>query len=147
MSKLHLCDDALLQQRQRYEEPDLPSAMVVTNTSSFEVNKRSDGIQPPDPDSKITKEIQEDGSFGSLLLAIRAPCGRRYQQHFDPSDALWKVGASAEARYGTRYGEVSVETMDVPRRTFTDMDMTLGQCGIVNRSVLCISQTDSEVEQ
>ncbi|XP_053173970.1 UBX domain-containing protein 10 [Scomber japonicus] len=115
---------------------------------SFEVNKRSDGIQPPpDPDTKITKEIQEDGSFGSLLLAIRAPCGRRYQQHFDPSDALWKVRASAEARYGTRYGEVSVETMDVPRRTFTDMDMTLGQCGIVNRSVLCISQTDSEVEQ
>ncbi|CAK6975383.1 UBX domain-containing protein 10 [Scomber scombrus] len=141
MSKLHLCDDALLQQRQRYEEPDLPSAMVVTHT------KRSDGLQPPDPDTKITKKIQEDGSFGSLLLAIRAPCGRRYQQHFDPSDALWKVRASAEARYGTRYGEVSVETMDVPRRTFTDMDMTLAQCGIVNRSVLCISQTDSEVEQ
>ncbi|XP_062283136.1 UBX domain-containing protein 10 [Scomber scombrus] len=115
MSKLHLCDDALLQQRQRYEEPDLPSAMVVTHSS--------------------------------LLLAIRAPCGRRYQQHFDPSDALWKVRASAEARYGTRYGEVSVETMDVPRRTFTDMDMTLAQCGIVNRSVLCVSQTDSEVEQ
>ncbi|XP_044206315.1 UBX domain-containing protein 10 [Thunnus albacares] len=148
MSKLHLSDDALLQQR--HEEPDLPSSMAVTQTSSPEVDKRADGPQPHDPESKTTRELQEDsssaGTTGNLLLAIRAPCGRRFQQHFDPTDALRMVRASAEARYGTRYGEVSIETMDVPRRTFTDMDMTLAQCGILNRSVLCISQTDSEVE-
>uniref|UniRef100_A0A3B4XYE5 UBX domain protein 10 n=1 Tax=Seriola lalandi dorsalis TaxID=1841481 RepID=A0A3B4XYE5_SERLL len=82
------------------------------------------------------------GACGSLLLAIRAPCGRRFQQHFEPTDTLLMVRASAEARYGARYGEASIETMDVPRRSFTDMDMTLAQCGILNRSVLCISQND-----
>lgn len=140
MSKLSLSDDAFLQQKQRHEEPDLPSAMAA------------DGSKPPDPEAKMSKELpQEDsssaaGAAGGLLLAIRAPCGRRFQQHFDPADALRMVRASAEDRYATRYGEVSIETMDVPRRTFTDMDMTLAQCGILNRSVLCISQNDSEVE-
>lgn len=135
MSTLHLSDDGLLQQSHRYEEPDLTSAMPSTYTSS------------PDPDSKMTKELQKCSYFGGLLLVIRAPCGGRYQQLFDPLDPLHKVAASAEARYGTKYGEVIIETMDVPRKTFTDMDMTLAQCGIMNRSVLCISQTDSEVEQ
>lgn len=137
MSKLSLSDDAFLQQKQRHEEPDLPSAMAA------------DGSKPPDPEAKMSEELpQEDSSSaaGGLLLAIRAPCGRRFQQHFDPADALRMVRASAEDRYATRYGEVSIETMDVPRRTFTDMDMTLAQCGILNRSVLCISQNDSEVE-
>ncbi|KAM7405208.1 hypothetical protein PAMP_012488 [Pampus punctatissimus] len=154
MSKLYLSNDAFLQQRKRHEEPHFPSAMAVTHTSSPEVHKRADEPQPPDPEAKVTNELQEGissaGTTGSLLLAIRAPCGRRFQQHFDPTDPLQKVRASAEARYGTmygtRYGEVAIETMDVPRRTFTDMDMTLAQCGILNRSVLCISQIDSEEE-
>lgn len=85
---------------------------------------------------------------GSLLLAIRTPCGRRFQQHFEPTDTLLMVRASAEARYGARYAEASIETMDVPRRSFADMKLTLAQCGILNRSVLCISQTDgSEVDR
>uniref|UniRef100_A0A8D0CZ07 UBX domain protein 10 n=1 Tax=Sander lucioperca TaxID=283035 RepID=A0A8D0CZ07_SANLU len=87
--------------------------------------------------SVITKEA------GSLLLAIRAPCGRRFQQHFEPTDTLLMVRASAELMYGAKYGEASIETMDLPRRTFTDMDVTLAQCGIRNRSVLCISQNGS----
>ncbi|KAM7411297.1 hypothetical protein PAMA_021337 [Pampus argenteus] len=151
MSKLHLFNDAFLQQRQRHEEPHLPSAMAVTHSSGPEVYKRVDEHQPPDPEAKAkTNELQEGsspaGATGSLLLAIRAPCGRRFQQHFDHTDPLQKVRASAEARYGTRYGAVAIETMDVPRRTFTDMDMTLAHCGILNRSVLCISQIDSEEE-
>ncbi|XP_054912894.1 UBX domain-containing protein 10 [Poeciliopsis prolifica] len=76
---------------------------------------------------------------GSLLLAIRAPCGRRFEQYFNPTDTLRAVRASAEARFAATYRKAFIETMDVPRRTFTDMDMTLERCGILNRSVLCIS--------
>ncbi|XP_041800881.1 UBX domain-containing protein 10 [Chelmon rostratus] len=144
-SKLSLADDAILQQRHGHEEPDLKT---VTQISSSEVDKRPDvhfrvWPKPPDPGPVMTKE---GGATGSLLLAIRAPCGRRFQQHFDPTDSLLRVRASAEVRYGANYGDASIETMDVPRRTFADMDMTLAQCGILNRSVLCISQNDSVVE-
>ncbi|XP_022619128.1 UBX domain-containing protein 10 [Seriola dumerili] len=140
MSKLTLSDGAILQQRQRQQEPDLPTAQ----TSTSEGDTRADGPfriwpMPLDPGPVTTKAA---GACGSLLLAIRAPCGRRFQQHFEPTDTLLMVRASAEARYGAKYGEASIETMDVPRRSFTDMDMTLAQCGILNRSVLCISQND-----
>ncbi|KAM4570427.1 UBX domain-containing protein 10 [Fundulus diaphanus] len=84
---------------------------------------------------------------GSLLLAIRAPCGRRFEQLFDPADTLRAVRASAEARFVATYREAFIETMDVPRRTFTDMDMTLARCGILNRSVLCISQNRDRIQQ
>ncbi|XP_054465977.1 UBX domain-containing protein 10 [Anoplopoma fimbria] len=137
MSKLSLSDDAVLQQR--HEEPDPPTVKDVTRTSSSEVGKRA-GPKPPDPGPIMTKEA------GSLLLAIRAPCGRRFQQHFEPTDTLLMVRSSAELMYAAEYGEASIETMDLPRRTFTDMDMTLAQCGILNRSVLCISQNESVEE-
>uniref|UniRef100_A0A667X3B5 UBX domain protein 10 n=1 Tax=Myripristis murdjan TaxID=586833 RepID=A0A667X3B5_9TELE len=96
--------------------------------------------QPSDPGSVVSSETHKESS---LLLAIRAPCSRRFQQHFQPTDTLLTLKASAEARYGTRYEEACIETMDVPRRTFTDLNMTLAQCGILNRSVLCIYQEDS----
>ncbi|KAM4736740.1 UBX domain-containing protein 10 [Anableps anableps] len=83
---------------------------------------------------------------GSLLLAIRAPCGRRFEQHFDPADTLRAVRASAEARFAATYRKAFIETMDVPRKTFTDMDMTLEGCGILNRSVLCISQNSAHIQ-
>ncbi|XP_068589387.1 UBX domain-containing protein 10 [Cebidichthys violaceus] len=141
MSKLSLFGDAVLQQRPRHEEPDLPTVKDVTpQTSSSEVHNRA-GPKPPDPGPIRTKEA------GSLLLAIRAPCGRRFQQHFEPTDTLLTVRASAELRYEAEYGGASIETMDVPRRTFTDMDMSLAQCGILNRSLLCISQDQSVGEK
>ncbi|XP_034392444.1 UBX domain-containing protein 10 [Cyclopterus lumpus] len=133
MSTLSLSDNAVLQQRHRHEELNLPTVKDATQTSRAHVDKTA-GPKPPDPGPIMTKES------GSLLLAIRAPCGRRFQQHFDPTDTLLMVRASAELRYEAEYGEASIETMDVPRRTFTDMGVSLAQCGILNRSVLCISQ-------
>lgn len=114
-----------------------------------ELSLSGDGTQQQrqrrvEPGPTVTKGA---GASGSLLLAVRAPCGRRFQQHFEPTDTLSMVRASAEARFGAKYGEASIETMDVPRRSFTDMDMTLAQCGILNKSVLCISHNNaSEME-
>lgn len=134
MSQLSLSQGAILQgQGYRPQEPDLPS--------SCEGDSRP---KTPGPAPVMTKG---PGAAGSLLLAIRAPCGGRFQQHFDPTDTLLTVRASAEVKFGARYGDAWIETMDVPRRTFTDMDVTLAQCGVVNRSVLCISHSDSVVEQ
>ncbi|KAM3872119.1 UBX domain-containing protein 10 [Diretmus argenteus] len=149
-SKLNLSHNVILQERRGHGQPHLSAVMTraVTCCSSTEVGSVGDAHQgvwpkPPDPGPTVTEVAKGDAS---LLLAIRAPCGSRFQQHFRPTDTLLAVRASAEARYGTSYGEAFVETMDVPRRTFTDMDMTLAQCGIVNKSVLCISQEDSSVE-
>ncbi|KAM6981568.1 UBX domain-containing protein 10 [Tautogolabrus adspersus] len=136
MSKLHLSDDATLQQRQ--EGPHPPRVKASSSARDLQVWPKP----PPDPGPRTTKEASS-----SLLLAIRAPCGRRFQQQFNPEDTLLQVKISAEAMYGVQYAEASVETMDVPRRTFKDMEMTLAQCGIVNRSVLFISHNDSEVEK
>ncbi|KAL6119437.1 ubxn10 [Pungitius sinensis] len=105
----------------------------VPQTSGSEAGGRA-GPKPRDPAPATA------GESGSLLLAIRAPCGRRFEQHFEPTDTLLTVRASAELRYEAQYGGASIETMDVPRRTFADMGMSLAQCGILNRSVLCISQ-------
>ncbi|XP_029363310.1 UBX domain-containing protein 10 [Echeneis naucrates] len=124
MSKLTLSEHA--------EPQDVPSSEGDTRVDG-PLRIRSTHL---DPGPVRTKEA---GPCGRLLLAIRAPCGRRFQQHFETTDTLLMVRASAEVRYGAAYRGASIETMDLPRRRFTDLDMTLAQCGILNRSVLCIS--------
>ncbi|XP_070696454.1 UBX domain-containing protein 10 [Pempheris klunzingeri] len=130
MCELSLCDDA---QRHRHGGSDPPTGQaVIQSNAHLRVRPK-----PPDPGPMATT--------GSLLLAIRAPCGSRFEQHFEPTDTLLAVRASAELRFGATYGDAAIETMDVPRRTLADMEMTLAQCGILNRSVLCISQKDPEL--
>ncbi|XP_061908666.1 UBX domain-containing protein 10 [Entelurus aequoreus] len=94
------------------------------------------GTRSPPPQEEVRAESWCDG--GTLLLAVSAPCGGSFEQHFEPSDPLRVVRDSAEVRFGTRYGEVSIATMDVPRRSFRDLERTLVQCGVHDRSVLCI---------
>lgn len=130
MSNLSLCDSGDAVTTQRHEEAEIQMC------SSGEDSGSDDGNQPPQGAT-----FTETGV--SLLLAIRAPCGRRFQQHFDPTDTLLAVKARAEVMYGTQYEDTCIQTMDVPRRTFTDMDMTLEQCGILSRTLLCICQNDA----
>ncbi|XP_068180386.1 UBX domain-containing protein 10 [Antennarius striatus] len=134
VSSLSLNHDVL---QQRPKKPDLPDVIQI---SSSEVHKVVHPT-PLDPGSEMSKDL-----FGSLLLAIRAPCGRRFQQRFEPTDTLLQVRSSAEVRYGASYKGAAIETVEVPRRSFTAMDLTLAQCGISNRSVLCISHRESEVD-
>lgn len=129
-------------ERKRSEvSPGLDAAMsnlslsgdAVQMCSSAEDSGSDDGSQRP---------LGATETAACLLLAIRAPCGRRFQQHFDPTDTLQAVKVRAEVMYGTQYGDACIQTMDVPRRTFTDMDMTLEQCGILSRTLLSICQND-----
>lgn len=127
MSLLSLSGDAVAPQR--HEEAEIQMCSSGEDSGSDDGNQRPQGAT-----------FTETGP--RLLLAIRAPCGRRFQQHFDPTDTLLAVKTRAEVTYGTQYGDACIQTMDVPRRTFTDMDMTLEQCGILSRTLLCICQDD-----
>lgn len=82
-----------------------------------------------------------------LLLAVRSPSGQRFEHCFKPSDSLQAVLAVAEQKTSSRYKHCSLETMEVPRRTFSDLTRSLHQCGILHKSVLCIhlkEQCDTE---
>ncbi|KFP76907.1 UBX domain-containing protein 10, partial [Acanthisitta chloris] len=75
-----------------------------------------------------------------LLLAVRAPSGQRFEHHFKPSDSLQTVLAVAGDKLLANYQGCSVETMEVPRRSFSDLTKSLHECGILHKSVLCIQQ-------
>ncbi|XP_051961698.1 UBX domain-containing protein 10-like [Xyrauchen texanus] len=73
-----------------------------------------------------------------LLLAIRTPSGQRFKCHFHPTDKLQAVLSAAEAEFGDKFDNCLIDTMDVPRRTFANL--SFAQCGVLNKSVLCISK-------
>ncbi|XP_008936157.1 PREDICTED: UBX domain-containing protein 10, partial [Merops nubicus] len=79
-----------------------------------------------------------------LLLALRSPSGRRFQQLFKPSDSLQQVLAVAGpgGAAGHQHQKSSLETMEVPRRSFPDLRRSLQECGILPRSVLCIRRPE-----
>ncbi|NXR15374.1 UBX10 protein, partial [Semnornis frantzii] len=97
----------------------------------------------------LTSGVEESpGEEPELLLAIRSPSGQRFQHCFKPSDSLQAVLAVAEQKTSSRYKPCSLETMEVPRKTFSDLTRSLHECGILHKSVLCIrlkEQHDTEL--
>lgn len=79
-----------------------------------------------------------------LLLAIRSPSGHRFERHFRPTDSLKAVLVVAEQKNSTVYESCSIETVEVPRRTFSDLTRSLQECAIPHKSVLCIQQERQE---
>ncbi|NXJ17761.1 UBX10 protein, partial [Dicrurus megarhynchus] len=77
-----------------------------------------------------------------VLLAVRSPSGQRFEHHFKPSDSLQTVLAVAGQKLLANYQQCSVETMEVPRRSFSDLTKSLQECGIPHKSVLCIRQDE-----
>ncbi|XP_044134541.1 UBX domain-containing protein 10 [Bufo gargarizans] len=73
-----------------------------------------------------------------LLLAIRSHSGQRFEQFFRPSDTLFTILVAAEEKTGVSCKDCSVESMEIPRRSFTDLSQTLQECRIPNKSVVCI---------
>ncbi|NWW31468.1 UBX10 protein, partial [Panurus biarmicus] len=77
-----------------------------------------------------------------VLLAVRSPSGQRFEHPFKPSDSLQTVLAVAGQKLLANYQHCSVETMEVPRRSFSDLTKSLHECGILPKSVLCIRQDE-----
>uniref|UniRef100_A0A663LIQ5 UBX domain protein 10 n=1 Tax=Athene cunicularia TaxID=194338 RepID=A0A663LIQ5_ATHCN len=73
-----------------------------------------------------------------LLLAIRSPSGQRFEHHFKPTDSLQMVLAVAEQKMSAKYKCCCIETMEMPRRSFSDLRRSLQECGILHKSLLCI---------
>uniref|UniRef100_A0A8C5QAY4 UBX domain protein 10 n=1 Tax=Leptobrachium leishanense TaxID=445787 RepID=A0A8C5QAY4_9ANUR len=90
---------------------------------------------------KVPLNLQEPSDHEPrLLLAIRTHTGQRFERYFRPTDTLHVVLAVAEEKTGTSCKKCSVEAMEVPRRSFPDLHLTLQECGILNKSVLCIQR-------
>lgn len=79
-----------------------------------------------------------------LLLAVRSPSGQRFVRYFRPTDDLQTVITVAEQKNKATYRHCSIETMEVPRRRFSDLTKSLQECGILHKSVLGISQEEGE---
>ncbi|CAL8276268.1 unnamed protein product [Boreogadus saida] len=142
-ARLTLSLNKYKQRRHSHGEPGCYAEKTQTATrSNPEIGRVAPAPnKPPDPDIMESRdETPAVVATDQLLLAIRAPCGRRFQQHFSYADTLQTLITCAEARNETSYSEAFIETMDVPRRSFRRLDMTLSECCIFNRSVLCISQ-------
>ncbi|XP_071304953.1 UBX domain-containing protein 10 [Agelaius tricolor] len=77
-----------------------------------------------------------------VLLAVRSPSGQRFEHHFKPSDSLQTVLAVAGQKLLANYQHCSLETMEVPRRSFSDLTKSLQECRILPKSVLCIRQDE-----
>uniref|UniRef100_A0A8C6CY25 UBX domain protein 10 n=1 Tax=Moschus moschiferus TaxID=68415 RepID=A0A8C6CY25_MOSMO len=108
-----------------------PERRVLVRTERQTSSRAGDLEEPSDQEPR-------------LLLAIRSPSGRRFVRHFRPTDALQTVVAVAEHKNKATYQHCSVETMEVPRRHFSDLSKSLQDCGIPNKSVLGISQEEGE---
>ncbi|XP_077644361.1 UBX domain-containing protein 10 [Lonchura striata] len=85
---------------------------------------------------------QESLEEPHVLLAVRSPSGRRFEHLFKPRDSLQTVLAVAGQKLLASYQHCSVETMEVPRRSFSDLTKSLQECGIPPKSVLCIRQDE-----
>ncbi|NXT91858.1 UBX10 protein, partial [Anhinga rufa] len=107
------------------------------------------------PPEKLGREMRQESPLMStlsleelpkeesrLLLAVRSPSGQRFEHHFKPTDSLQMVLAVAEQKMSAKYKRCSVETMEVPRRSFSDLTRSLRECGILHKSLLCIRQTE-----
>ncbi|XP_030041788.1 UBX domain-containing protein 10 [Microcaecilia unicolor] len=88
--------------------------------------------------------LEEPSEEPRLLLAVRSPSGERFEHYFRPRDSLQTVLMVAENKTTCQYKDCIIETVEVPRRSFFDLTMSLQECGISNKSVLCILQAERD---
>ncbi|GAB0198730.1 UBX domain-containing protein 10 [Grus japonensis] len=127
------------------------SAGVLSETDVPDEDGSHTQRPPEKPGRKMRQESPLTSSLSveeppkeesQLLLAIRSPSGLRFEHHFKPTDTLQTILAVAEQKMSVKYKCCSVETMEVPRRSFSDLARSLHECGIRHKSVLCIRQKD-----
>ncbi|KFQ47453.1 UBX domain-containing protein 10, partial [Nestor notabilis] len=118
------CASILLESSHKQCPPEKPGGKISPSTSTL------GGLE----------ELPKEESH--LLLAVRSPSGQRFEHRFQPTDSLQTVLAMAEQKTSATYKRCSVETMEVPRRSFSDLTRSLHECGILHKSVLCIRQKE-----
>ncbi|XP_078281283.1 UBX domain-containing protein 10 [Rhinoraja longicauda] len=124
-----------LEEKLKLHKEKKPSHFKSNTAASKAHSRQSPAAFPPDEPSDTEPRLQ---------LAVRYPSGQRFESCFRPSDTLQTILSVAERKSNGNYKNSVVETMDVPRRSFCDLTKTLEECGIQNKSVLCILQRDSD---
>ncbi|XP_070260340.1 UBX domain-containing protein 10 [Myotis yumanensis] len=131
-------------------------ALYQEETCTMETSQEDSRAPARFPERKLVVQTRRPSSSGAedleepsdqeprLLLAVRSPSGRRFVRHFRPTDDLQTIVAVAEHRNKATYRHCSIETMEVPRRRFSDLTKSLQECRIPHKSVLGISQGDGE---
>ncbi|XP_067872914.1 UBX domain-containing protein 10 [Heterodontus francisci] len=133
-NKLNLQAD--LEQKLKLSREKKPShSKSSTATSKSQLSQSRAAALPDEPSESEPR----------LRLAVRYPSGQRFERCFRPSDTLQTILSVAEWKSNTNYTNSVVETMDVPRRSFNDLSKTLEECGIQNKSVLCILQDEDSL--
>lgn len=120
---------------QSSKEPVATASSTISEKLQDTANKQS---------SSLYLDLEEPLEEPRLLLAVRSPSGRRYERYFRPTDTLQTIIAVTEKRSTVCYKKCSIETMEVPRRSFSDLTKSLEDCGIPNKSVLCILQKEQD---
>ncbi|KAM8927565.1 UBX domain-containing protein 10 isoform 1-T1 [Pelodytes ibericus] len=126
-----------------------PSAVTGTETSRSQKPQRRQEVPSVPVNAQgiasLPLNLEEPSDQEPrLLLAIRSHSGQRFERYFRPSDTIQTVLAVAEEKTGASCDNCCVETMEVPRRSFPDLHRTLQDCGIPNKSVLCIHQRERD---
>lgn len=107
-----------------------------------QLNEKREGHSP----TTLTLNLEEPCQEPRLLLAIRSPSGERFERYFRPTDNLGTVVAVAEQKNAATYRRCSIRTVEVPRRTFSDLSRSLQDCAIHHKSVLCILLEEQQGE-
>ncbi|XP_034280173.1 UBX domain-containing protein 10 [Pantherophis guttatus] len=107
-----------------------------------QLNKKREGLSP----TTLALNLEEPCEEPRLLLAIRSPSGERFERYFRPTDNLGTVVAVAEQKNAATYRRCSIRTVEVPRRTFSDLSRSLQDCAIHHKSVLCILLDEQQGE-
>ncbi|KFU95298.1 UBX domain-containing protein 10, partial [Chaetura pelagica] len=119
-------------------ESDVPSEEGLCAQCSLEKQRRK--LRQESPWMSTLSLEEPPMEKPDVLLAVRAPSGQRFEHHFKPTDSLQVVLAMAEQKMSAQYQGCSIETMEVPRRSFSDLTRSLQECGILHKSLLCIRQ-------
>ncbi|NXL48826.1 UBX10 protein, partial [Podilymbus podiceps] len=119
---------------------DVPSEEVSHVECPPEKPGRKMRQESPLTSTLSSEELPKEES--QLLLAVRSPSGQRFEHCFKPTDSLQTVLAVAEQKTSAKYKRCSVETVEVPRRSFFELTRSLQECGILHKSVLCIRQRE-----
>ena len=109
------------------------------NTNENYIDHDSGHVKPLD----FLHEIPEEPKEGEtrLLLAIKLPDGKRIQRYFSPHDRLETVMHFAENTNLVNYEDYQI-VCNAPRTTFVDLNKTIMESDLKDRTVLYLEERD-----
>jgi hypothetical protein len=109
------------------------------NTNENYIDSGSGAVKPLD----FLHEIPEEPKEGEarLLLAIKLPDGKRIQRYFSPHDKLETVMHFAENTSLVNYENYQI-LCNAPRTTFVDLNKTIMETELKDRTVLYLEERD-----